>query len=406
MLKRFLRTRGEADAPTETDPRTHMERLLDSALPTLDPGDGSDPLVAVGEALVAAEVAAGLPPIELSPGVRDAFVRTYATLLLDNDRNPPALQLVARELERPRALLVAFFSGLPSMHTEAQVVLRFIEDRFAQGRFAQSRLLLQLFDTDAATRRNNERNLFFEEMALRLLGERSTPLSDSTIADARAGIAAAGAFDEVARTVMTSFGVRLHALGLDVERADAWGSALGATNGLPPAALRRLVPGPRWRPIADGDAVARVQAHIAERGVRAGVLDALRAAYFLTVAPGTPGQESMIVDVLRWMGERFGVVATRLLPRLHKATTLEESSLTDALDELWDEHFAARTEARETFDDEQIRAALDSLAGQLATVDPRRIPDGDYDLGGVVLANLLGVPCGDVATTLRLHRLA
>jgi len=397
MLKRFLRGRGDDDSAG--DPRTYLERLLDAAAPraTAFPSSG-DPLVSLGEHIVAVEVDAGLPVGPTDAASRELFCRTYAGLLLDNDRVAPALQLRGSEIERPRALLIAFFTGAAGMHNDAQAVLRFVEERFALGRFSQARLLLQLFDTEAATRRNNERNLFYEEMALRINGERTSPISDATLHDVRQSLEQRP--PAVMGDALARVGVRLHVFGTDMTRADAWQSALG--GGAAEGMARRL---PRWRPFGTQPTLDTLREHIAERDVQHTLLHVLRSAYFIALAPGITGAEHVLLDYLPWLAERYGVVSTRMLPQLHRDTTLDDLTIAEACERVWNEHFSDHVELATPSLDE-LEDALVGVHAELKSADLRRLPEGDYDLGGVVVARALGAPLGDAIAALRLHRLA
>ncbi len=103
--------------------------------------------------------------------------RAYFALLAENDRLPPGEQITEEELALPRSLLLDFFLGRADIQHRAQEVLGLIERKFSERAFQQATILLQLFETDQATRIQNERKLFYEDMIQRLGVRRRHPLS-------------------------------------------------------------------------------------------------------------------------------------------------------------------------------------------------------------------------------------
>ena len=106
-------------------------------------------------------------------GIKNADVaasRAFLSILIENEHLPVAGQLSAQELQALRNLLFCYFSGDANVNEKGAQVLALIEQKFANGFFSQARILLQIFETNQETRQNNERNLYYEEMILRLDG--------------------------------------------------------------------------------------------------------------------------------------------------------------------------------------------------------------------------------------------
>lgn len=399
MLRRLLSARGANSGSDNTVGATYAEGMLDRVLARLadEPADAEamlDPLVAVGDVLCRLEVEDGKTPAPDSPD-RAQFVRTYTKLLLDNDRQPRSLQLTADELALPRGLLQSFFTRGATMQLDATKVLRFIEQRFSSGRFGQARLLLQLFETDLQTRRNNERNLFFEEMVLRLLSVRSAPAKTPDDPDATLG-----------RTLREN-GIILNTLGPDRERVDGWRNGLSdALEDIQLDVLLRFVPGQRWRPYWMGDEpVAAVRTQLGELDLRDFVRELTLRIYFVTLYPGATGYEYLVVQFMEWMGERFQMVPTRILPRLHRESTLGQMGIRESLSRLLDELFANPKIDLDPPDDGELTAAFEATEDMLADVDVSDIPAAEYDLGGMIAYQLFGFDPGSAAALLRLNRL-
>lgn len=394
MLRRFFQSLG-SEPPAEGGP-TYGESLLDQALDPVRDAGGDDIIGALATAIVSIEEAAGLEPAPKAELARDQFTRTYATLVLDNDRYAPSLQMSADDLRMPRRLLQSFFTGSATMQADAQTVLRFIEERFSSGLFGQARLLLQLFDTDPGTRRNNERNLFYEEMIVRFLSERPGELPS---------LDAEGDFTAKATALRETRGVQLHTYSYDGARDADWEALWPSSSVSGAFATPRPVPGPRWRPHwEERDVVECITEQFEYRGVREFVENLTRCVYFVTLAPGATGFEHLVVRYMEWMGDHFSYVPTRLLPRLHRSSTLGEVGISEAFAAIWDELEPKDTTVDEAFSDKEIREAVDAVINAFCA-DDVDVPRGEYDLGGIVAMRLFGFDAGDTATALRIHRL-
>lgn len=399
MLRRLLSARGASNgSPTDLE-STYAEGMLDRVLEALveAPLDAEamlDPLVAVGDVLCRLEVDDGKSPAPDSPD-RSQFVRTYTKLLLDNDRQPRSLQLTANELGLPRGLLQSFFTRGSTMQTDATKVLRFIEQRFSSGRFGQARLLLHLFETDLQTRRNNERNLFFEEMVLRLLSARNAPAR--TLEDP----------DATLPTILRENGIVLNTLGLDGPRRRDWREKLaGQLKDVQLEVLLRFIPGLRWRPYwTSDDPLVGLRAQFDEHDAREFVRELILRVYFVTLYPGATGYEYLVVRFMEWMAERFAMIPTRILPRLHRESTLGQMSIGESLGRLIDELFADTKMDLSPPSEEDLVAAFEATEELLEEIDVSDIPAAEYDLGGMVAYQLYGFDPGGAAALLRLNRL-
>lgn len=410
MLRRLFRSLGGQEPPSDAPRASYLTTLLAGVNPAqrdaLEATSALDPLVALGEAILLAETNLGLDDVTRDPTHREQFLRTYAGLLIENDRLPPELQISGDDLRKPRRLLSAFFGGVESVQREAQDVLSFIEDRFAGGRFGQARLLLQLFDTDPSTRRNNERNLFYEEMILRFMSKRSARIASTKSSDFSRLVAdSMGSTGEgivaLAGWLEEQTGVRLHLLvphlsePISMQGADAAGV--------------RSVSGMAWRPVAAlgetslADALA---AHIAAQPFRTYVLEQTRAAYFIAHAPGTTGYEDLLFRYVEWSGAHFKGPSTRILPDIHRQSTIEDINLLDALDAAYQAYLSdSPSFGSGAFSREAMDEALGRVHRRFDAFDPQSIPEGDYDLGGIVLDDLVQFPSAGLAEAFRVHRL-
>jgi hypothetical protein len=263
--------------------------------------------------------------------------------------------------------------------------------------FGQARLLLQLFETDQQTRRNNERNLFFEEMVLRLLSSRTGPAHLPAESEKRG-------FGEV----LSQNGILLNTLGQDEERVSSWRSLLpDELDETMADAVMRIVPGPRWRDHwRKGEPLELLRRQFAIDAAKRFVRNLTLRVYFITLYPGATGFEYLVVNYLEWMDERFDMVATRILPRLHRESTLGEHSIEESLSLLVEEIFENTSLEMRRPSTEQVATAFGAFEAGLDEIDLAEVPDGEYDLGGLVAFDLFEFPAGSLETRFRLSRLA
>lgn len=165
---------------------TYLEQKLSALLTQVESfckdNDVEDPLaVLVAHILAEDSDECGGPQDVLDAEPLLKAGRAYFSLLTENDKLPPGEQLTAQEVVLPRALLLDFFLGRSHIQQRAQEVLALIERKFSERAFQQATILLQLFETDQATRIQNERKLFYEDMIQRLGVRRRQPLSDEEI---------------------------------------------------------------------------------------------------------------------------------------------------------------------------------------------------------------------------------
>lgn len=410
MLRRLFRSLGGHEPPTDAPRASYLTSLLAgvnaSQRAALESASTLDPLAALGEAILLAEANLGLDDVTNDPAHREQFLRTYAGLLVENDRLPPELQISGDALRKPRRLLSAFFGGVESVQREAQDVLSFIEDRFAGGRFGQARLLLQLFDTDPATRRNNERNLFYEEMILRFMSKRTSRIASTKSSDFQRLVAdSMGSTGEgiiaLSGWLEQQTGVRLHVLvphlsePIPMQGADAAGV--------------RSVAGMAWRPVSElssSSLADAVVAHVEAQPFRTYVLELTRAAYFVAHAPGTTGYEDLLFRYVEWTGAHFKGPSTRILPDIHRQSTIEDVNLLDALDHAYQAYLSdSPSFGSGAFSREAIEESLGRVHRRFDAFDPQSIPEGDYDLGGILLDDLAQFPSAGLAEAFRVHRL-
>jgi hypothetical protein len=417
MLERVMRRFGVSPHSSARE-STYFESLLDRARERVTERLASDsatnPVVLVARECVRLEAEiderAALDAGRLS---EDEGLLDYLWLLRDNDRLPPAGQLNGRELRLARPLLFRENSDPQWAGRAYDAVLGLLEDKFSSGFFTQAGLLLRLFETTPARHRSNERTLFYEEMLSRFGSPRAGRLPANQVRRyTKAFAAGEHPGDQLlgaARWLNQQARVRLDILMRPQLEIDTWESALAAAERNRREATMVVLPHARWRPVEEIDEVSLVDAirrHLDLGGLVEYLDRLLKACYFVVVVTSRTGFEPFIKRYFEWVAHNFGFPGTRLLPQLHRMTTLEERSLHEALMTIREDFFEphlATVIAR--IDDGAVERAVGELAEVLRGIDPNDIPAGDYDLTALVLDRLTGLQV-DVPTVLfRVHRL-
>ena len=339
--------------------------------------------------------------------------RVFLGLLIENDRLPTDLQLSVGEMMLARDLLLGYFVQSGDFDDNARRLLSLVEQKFGDGLFSQARILLKLFHTDQQTRVNNDRNLFYEDMILRLGIRRRHRVSLEESRAFRARMDEAD--DEAGRRAL--FGwlseealIKFHFLVRDPADVARWKPVVArSTRPGVEENFARYLPPRRWRPIDayEGFSVeAQALRHVCLDAARDYVLSLLKTCYFVLRAVGDTGLEGYLDTFFDWSSASFGVDGTVLMPRLYKRSMMEHEPMVEILGELYDEFYAEKTaEIVDGWGGDRIRAALGEAIEALGECDLGDVAPGYYDLGGLVFDRLFDVRYPSAEFAFKLHRL-
>lgn len=412
MLKKIVNMIMGSSEDRGTSSHTYFEGLLDEVIPKLSKGfedPDSDALDVLATALLLQDV--GQPDLE--PHAQAA--RAYFSVLVENDRQPRSEQLSVPELELLKSLLLEYFSGRRELQSKANEVIALIERKFSEGAFTQARILLQIFETDHETRLNNERNLFYEDMILRLGVRRRHEIGDTeatTLHDMLEPLNATKA-DGVRKALSwmaDEFYVQFClALRMPKEQ-ESWNAIVSKIKNTDSRdRLLRYVPPLRWRTVPEMPELPLpelLKRHVTPASLKQHILGHTRMCYFLLLASGDTGFEDYLYRYLAWCRDALDVEGKRVLPQLHRRSVLEERGLVETLDNLYGEFFEdAVAKCLESIDEERFAQAWNTLITDLAKFDINEIPPGFYDLGGFLLDRLLGFEQPTPYFGFRLYRL-
>lgn len=339
--------------------------------------------------------------------------RVFLGLLIENDRLPVELQLTVGETTLARDLLLGYFVGNDGFEDRARNLLTLVEQKFGDGMFSQARILLELFHTDEQTRISNDRNLFYEDMILRLGIRRRHRLSKEEVArfsELSENARSPEGSRELCVWLQDRCGIKFHCFNRSPAQVDSWSEMLSrAERDGAEANFLRYIPPRRWRPIAGEGRLSppdRMGRHISNDTARNFVLAQLKTCYFVLRAVGDTGLETFLDTFFDWTRERFDFDGTRLMPELYKRSMMDPEPMEVILRELYDEHFAQKTESMvEKWSDEDIENAMYDALQTIENADLSEVAPGFYDLGAFTYDQLFGVEYPTAEFSFKVHRL-
>jgi len=389
--------------------KPYADGLFERALAswTADPQD-DDPFASFAMAVMQQEVAdERLAPIVAPDAEPYEFAPSWLNLLLDNHRLPPHLQLDADGLQPARALLAGYFLKQGDFEQAVAGLLTFVEERFSGGHFAQAAGLLQIFESDLPTRRNNERQLFFEELQAAFGNTRNASAPGADAWKRLLKAAPKAPWDRlfwIIEHLRDLAHVRLHCLFRPVGDGTPWTTRSENLTEMQRTELLDRVHPPQWRIPEASSLRANVAAHLDYFSVEQYVTRLTRVAYYLILATGKTGYEGLILDFYRWLGQHFDVIPARLLPQIHRETTVDDMFLSESLQGCLESVLSAPRETLVVPSECHVDDAVAQVCEQLAAMNPRDVAPGDYDLGGLFMDQILGFTTAPAEHRLRMHR--
>ncbi len=371
--------------------------------------DTQDITVEVDRNLV--EKAAELPRVDNEEVLQAG--RVFFKLLLDNDQLPTDLQLSVGETMLARDLLLGYFVGDTGFDGKAKKLLSMVETKFGEGLFSQAKILLQLFQTDESTRVNNDRNLFYEDMILRLGIRRRSPLTEEQ-SESFAEFGNGSLEEENLRDFLAwldleclvKFRVRMR----DPEAESTWHGIADQSSRQAAANLfKAFMPPARWRGVElypDIPVVEQIRAHIGHDTAQKYILSQLKTAYFILRAVGDTGLEVYLDDFFDWTEKTFDINGTRLMPQLYNRSMMDVDPMDHILAQLYQEHFELRVlDIIDELDDDDIDSAFSAAMERFLESDLGEVAPGYYDLGAFVFDEIFEMPYPATEFASKIHRL-
>ena len=351
--------------------------------------------------LVMAEM--GIPNADL------AAARAYLSILIENEHLPLQNQLNADELGALRDLLFSYFGGSDAVNDRGAEVLELIEHKFTSGCFSQAKILLQIFETNHETRQNNERNLYYEEMIMRIDGVRSANVSgiskelvDAACADDAPDEAILAAFDACASNANIHFDLFLR----DLNEEARWKDAIAPLPQNVQNYILEYVPVVRWRQLGTlkEPLINQINRHMVFESLRRYVQQKLRMCYFILLASGITGYEWFIYAFTNWSRDIFNVDVREIFPVLHRLALVDGMCLQEVLDVTLERYYGPAMNDIVLDAYELDKAFRESVRFILQT-DMSMFPMGYYNFGDFLLDRILPFPYEDPYFACRLHLL-
>jgi hypothetical protein len=338
--------------------------------------------------------------------------RVFLNLLIDNDRLPTDLQLSVSETTLARDLLLGYFVGSDDFNGKAKRLLTTVEKKFADGLFSQARLLLQLFHTDESTRITNDRNLFYEDMILRLGIRRRHKITEEELTQLRERFKASSTdkgMRELFSWLDSGLLVKMHLLGRSPSAHAVWSESIEMCT--KPKAKERfleVIPAVRWRPADRGElpVADQIRNHVTKKSARVFVVAQIRTCYFVLRAVGDTGLEGYLDSFFDWTEREFGLNGTRLMPILYNRSMMESDSMTQILEEVYETYFEAQVDLKfAEFDAASIDRAFGKAIKLVEKYDFGEVAPGYYDLGGFVFDELFKMSYPSREFAAKVHRI-
>ncbi len=427
-----LDDRAASEPEEETDEETEQETQEETD-EEVDQAPADEPEEALAEESVAKEEDAGEEQADRAPSEQsvaqsvaqstsgDARLdtpevlqagRIFLGLLIENDRLPLDMQLSVAETMLARDLLLGYFVHDDAFDDKAKELLALVEQKFNEGAFSQARILLQLFQTDRSTRINNDRNLFYEDMILRLGIRRRHPLDPALLDEFSAVAHGEDLDDSLARTtgwLDENLHAVFHLFTRHPEQVTRWRSlAERSEREHAPQVFLRYLPPKRWRPVHSKERAPSelVTDHISAATVKTYVVRQLKACYFVLRAVGDTGLEPYLDSFFEWTERCFGLNSVRLMPLIYRRTMANTQLVDKIFEEIFRNFFRSRAaEHLDGFDDDAILEATRDTLDAIAALDFNELPPGNFDLGGLILDRLFGIEYHEPQFAFKLHRL-
>lgn len=367
------------------------------------------------DVLVLGDVTAEMDRIEMgerpridAPGTLLAS-RRFLEILVANDSLPPLLQMDIADLFVVRDHLLSRGSSGPEVEQLSRKLLTLVEKKFNDGYFGQARLLLKLFPSDDITALNNDRNVFYEEMILKLGIRRRHKIEEDALSE-REKISGKSAekYSALLAWFNENAGIRFHIINVSNTHTKVWDQILAAsTRPDLKTYSETYFPKQRWREIGNEDPVALITQTINSESIRDYVLSLLATCYFVLRAVGDTGLETFLDSFFDWTTNELGFNGTMLMPLLHRGAMKDSKVMYEILAGLYDDYLKESVELKyNAWSSTDIENTISSFFNELKSSDLSEVAPGDYNLNAFVLDRLLGFnfPRSDFAY--KIHRLS
>lgn len=354
-------------------------------------------------------------PMKISDPAVLRGARMLMAVLTDNERLPASEQLSVAEFLMAADLWIHLIGQSGDLSSRVQNLARLVEQKFANGHFSQARLLLQLFPANSETRVNNDRQLYYEEMILRMgIRRRQTP-GDGKVKRVKEALNAASLGDEkAARGVLTALSSELEAQMLlycrQPEEVEQWRN-LARLSDLPDIEHYTLgvMPPRRWRPVAAADErplKSMLREHLVRPMAKSHIIAHLKTCYFILRAVGDTGLEPYLDSFFDWSKRFAGVDPVPFLPEIYNRTMASGEMIESIFSEIYENHYKkAVFDAMDGLSDSTLDEVYAGTMERLTEANFQDLAPGHYNLGGFLLDYYFQFDYEAPEFAFRVHRL-
>ena len=340
--------------------------------------------------------------------------RVLLAVLLDNDRLPREEQLDVAEVLMAADLWGHLLAQQTNVGDRVQRLAKLVERKFGEGHFSQARLLLQVFPANAETRINNDRQLFYEEMILRMGIRRRAHLLEEVTEDIREALSEISLDDEEEvrdgfRCLAEGAQAQMCVYTRDQSEVERWKTVVSDSK-VPGAEayLLKLVPPRRWQGVWKEDRSLRqvLREQLVRPMARDHVVGHLKTAYFILRAVGDTGLEGYLDCFFEWSERVCGVNAVKHLPEIYNRTLSPREMIDPVFNDVYDRVYREPVgDVLKTLDTARVDEAFEEAIRRIVGADLSGLAPGNFNLGGFVFDSLLEMEYPTPEFGFRLHRL-
>ena len=362
-----------------------------------------------------ASTSSQLWPMALSEPAVLHGARVLLAVLLDNDRLPEPQQLSVAEIAMAADVWAHLIARASNVDEQVQQLAQLVEEKFGTDQFSQARLLLKLFPTNRETRLNNDRQLFFEDMIMRMGVRRQKTDGASAGPELRERLAELELDDDASiRSVFSSLtdevGLRLHVYTRRPSEVDRWRRLVEVTGRSEVVSdVLDTIPPRRWRGAAsDEDRTVRtaLREHLVRPMVRNYVIEHLKTCYFVLRTVGDTGLESYLDPFFDWSVSALDRNALEFLDGVHEQIATEQELMDSVFGRVYDDYYREPVrEAVSNLGDDELSDAFSTAVERMGNSDLSQIAAGHFDLGGFVLDAYFDFEYPEPEFPFKIHRL-
>ena len=150
----------------------------------------------------------------------------------------------------------------------------------------------------------------------------------------------------------------------------------------------------------------RLRAHVNNESLANYISNQIRTCYFVLRAVGDTGLEGFLDAFFDWVRDELDFDATCFLPEIYRRSMADIDMMRPLFTEVYDRHLRERAEQKlADLDDAQLDEALERAVAALHACKFNDVPPGNYDFGGFVFDQLLGMRYPVAEFAFKIHRL-